>query len=67
MADTDSNKNSSKDNPFVTKQPTSMLSSGNPFKIKVLNEDASEGIKREFFGRKHELSEKEPNKKNNKE
>lgn len=67
MANNDSSKTNSKDNPFVTKQPASKLSSGNPFKTKMVNDGAPEGIKREFFEIKHELSEKTPKNKSNKE
>ncbi|HEY2491726.1 MAG TPA: hypothetical protein VGI33_02185 [Paenibacillus sp.] len=64
MPTNDLNKNSSKGNPFASK-PSNTSKIGNPFNLKIQNEDASEGIKREFFERKNELSEQESNNKNN--
>lgn len=59
MSGSDSN-NTSNVNPF-TKKSSPKASGGNPFNVKVLNE-GDEGLKREFFERKQELSENQSKK-----
>lgn len=51
------NDSTSKNNPFM-KKGSPATSGNNPFTTKMVKEDASEGLKREFFEAKREFAER---------
>ncbi|WP_338842170.1 hypothetical protein [Paenibacillus glucanolyticus] len=60
------NDSTSKNNPFM-KKGSPKTSGNNPFTTKMVNEDASEGVKREFFEAKREFAERKQETENDKD